>query len=474
MVRECVRSMFEVKRFSGPGVWTSTLVVVAAVAGAAVYEPTCRPRSSQGAMRAMKRHKQVDSSAPIGTWSVHHGVISIMGITLAVAMAMAPTTRDLSVVELWAGVASVVGAAKLQNYKAAGFDLNRCPGVTDMPGENCEDITAPRGFKKAIMPMLRLREGGLLALGPDCSSFTFPNSSRHKRKVGLEVGDLNYEPVNVGNLMVVIALFLCQIALACRVHFALESPLGSCIFRFCGRVCPDFMNMVVADGVERSGRQGVHAQTVARCAYDEGPEPKIQKAYKWLATWPGIKGLNARCKCQQDHRTVGHTNSQGGWSGNLPLLAESASYPKKLGTALPTSWVQGCVAINAAWSNQAVALTWQGPRESVECLPAPEPKKVSNTSGLGPWDVIADAAEAAESGSTAVEPDYGPWSARNSHVQPSAPAATSPSNNSFGPWGGTASAGLSSVKLSWPLGIHRRGSRHAHIWPLGYCLMRNF
>ena len=189
------------------------------------------------------------------------------------------------------------------------------------------------------------------------------------------------------------------------------------------------MNMVVADGVERSGRQCVYAQTVARCAYIEGPEPNIQKAYKWFATWPGIKGLHARCKCQQDHRTVGHTNSQGAWSGNLPLLADLASYPKHRGNCCLTSWLHGCFAINVAWSNQVVALTWQGPRESVECLPAPDPNKVSNTSRLGPWDVIADAAEAAESGSTTVEPDVGPWSSRNSHVQPSALAAASPSNN---------------------------------------------
>ena len=76
---------------------------------------------------------------------------------------------------------------------------------------------------------------------------------------------------------------------------------------------------------------------------------RSKKAYNWLATWPRIEGQNARCKCQQDHRSVGRTNSQGGWSGNLPLLAESASYPKKLGKALLTSWAQGCVAINAAF-----------------------------------------------------------------------------------------------------------------------------
>ena len=46
-----------------------------------------------------------------------------MGTTFAVAMAIAPATRDLSVVELWAGVASVVGLAQLQNFKAVAFDL---------------------------------------------------------------------------------------------------------------------------------------------------------------------------------------------------------------------------------------------------------------------------------------------------------------------------------------------------------------
>jgi len=304
----------------------------------------------------MPKRKQAESGAPIGTWSIHDGVISIMGITLAAAMAMAPATRDLSVVELCAGVAAIVEAARLRNYTAAAFDLNRRPGVTDMPGEDSEDITTLGGFKKAIMLVLRLGEGGLLAMGPDCSSFTFPNSSRHKRKLGIECGDLHYEPVNVGNLMAVIALFLCQLALARRVHFALEMA-SSDMFRFFERVCPGFMEMVVADGAERSGRQGVHGQTVARCPYDESPEPKLQKAYKWLATWPGIKCLNAECKCQQSHRRLGYRTSEGAWSGNVLALAESAAYPKKLGKALLATWMWGCVAISATWSNQALALS---------------------------------------------------------------------------------------------------------------------
>ena len=113
-------------------------------------------------------------------------------------------------------------------------DISRGLGTTDKLGEYVEDITTPGGFKKAVMFVLCLREGGLLALGPDCRFFTFPNSSRHKRKAGLEVGDLNYEPVNIGMLMGVIALLLCQLALARRVHFALKNPPDSCIFRVFG------------------------------------------------------------------------------------------------------------------------------------------------------------------------------------------------------------------------------------------------
>ena len=60
--------------------------------------------------------------------------------------------------------------------------------------------------------------------------------------------------------------------------------------------------MVDANGIERSGRQGVHAQTVARCAYDEGPTPKVQKAYKWLANETGIK--RSECNMQNAIRII--------------------------------------------------------------------------------------------------------------------------------------------------------------------------
>ena len=186
---------------------------------------------------AMHGKKRARSDIPIGTWSVYSGVLTIMGITIAAALAMVPTLCDLQVVELWSGMGAIVAVDKKHNYNTATFDLNQMPGVTDTPRERCEDIIVLEGFQKAISFVLCLGEGALLVLGPDSSSFTFPNSGRHKRHLGHEHGDLLYPPVNVGNLMAVIALFLCQLALARWVHFALENPPDSHMFHFLQSVC---------------------------------------------------------------------------------------------------------------------------------------------------------------------------------------------------------------------------------------------
>merc|ERR1712026_874 len=103
------------------------------------------------------------------------------------------------------------------------------------------------------------------------------------------------------------------------------------------------MKMVIPDSHKF---QGLHAQTVFRCFYDDSPEPKIHKHYKWVATWPGIKALSARCQCKEPHRRLGTRSPDGAWSGNARLLAESAAYPKRLGKALLDSWMQGSIAIS--------------------------------------------------------------------------------------------------------------------------------
>jgi len=414
-----------------------------------------------------KRTKQAQKGAAIGQWTVVGGVICIMGLTLAAALDSAPADRDLDVVELWAGVGSIAGAATRAQYRAAAFDLHRVPGVTDMPGEGCEDLTTMTGFKAAVSLVLRLREGGLLALGPDCSSFTFPNSSRHKRTLHDVLGDTEYLPVSIGNLMAVIAVFLCQLAIVRRAHFALENPGDSHLFRFIEEVFPPWASW-----------RSLHlfSQSVSRCPYDDSPEPKLGKLYKWVSSCPGIKGLNARCKCQGAHRRLGIRRSDGTWCGDCGALAESAAYPMRLGEALIKMWQQHCQPIDADWSRCALVMEWTDPhstKQDTEAAPeasgvgvkksrceVPAPKAASCdgvvSHDLGPWGGSGVAvkksrcqvpAKAAADHDQVESQGFGPWGAIGAGVMES--RCQPPLQGELGPWASGSSASASTADGPW-------------------------
>lgn len=439
-----------------------------------------------------KRTKQAQQGAQIGEWAVVGSAISVMGLTLAAALASAPADRDLDVVELWAGVASVAGAATRAQYRASAFDLHRVPGVTNVPGDDCEDITTMTGFKAAVALVLRLREGGLLALGPDCSSFTFPNSSRHKRSSLNSMGDLSYFPVTIGNLMAVIAVFLCQLALAHKAHFAMENPSDSHLFRFIDDVCPSFWGR----GVEGSQ---LSVQSVPRCPYDDSPEPKLGKVYKWVSSCSGIKGLNLACTCFLQHRKLGirrHPPDGIGiasWSGDLKALAESAAYPQRLGEALITMWQKHCRPISAEWSRRALAMEWTDPRDdsSQDTAAAPEASEVGvkksrrqmpaptvgnhdqadvkksrrqmpaptagnhdqeDSQDLGPWGVVGAGVKESRCKSP-LRGGLGPWSSAGPSTSSSSDStgSSTAASTGYGPWAGSrvmVSATSSTVALT--------------------------
>ena len=426
-------------------------------------------------MGGKSKAKQALPSEPIGLWSVSPaGSICVLGTTIASALASAPVVRDLDVAELWSGVASIAGAADRKGYKAVALDLHRVPGVTDVPGEGCEDITPPQGFDTAINYVLRLREGGLCALGPDCSSFTFPNSSNHKRTKSDAIGALTYKPVAIGNLIAVIALFLCQLCMIRRVHFALENPPDSHMFSFFNMVCPDFMSL----GVQAS-------QTVHRCPYDDAEEPRLFKFYKWIASWLGVKGLNARCQCKVTHTNLGKRTLEGQWSGDSEALLASAAYPVRLGEAMITMWEKHCAPLAHSVSKQALSLQWVDPRgkEDVEksSSPAPCPAKAAkvdnNGADFGPWGSsscavlesgrrgvsglnksLANSASSAGPSSCGVsEASMGPWSQLQTQTSgrstPHAPSlSSSNSTSSWGPWAATSATTSATEPLLGPWG----------------------
>ncbi len=154
-------------------------------------------------------------------------------------------------------------------------------------------------------------------MGPDCSSFTFPNSSRHLRKVDNHWGDLGYMPVLVGNISAIIAMFLFQLALTRGVHCTVENPPDSRIFHFWSETSR-LLTLLQDSGA-------CWSQTVHRCAYDSSRLPRLSKLYKFIGSWQGVKGLNARCTCNGIHRLTGSRDAANKWTGDVLLYTSDAA-----------------------------------------------------------------------------------------------------------------------------------------------------
>lgn len=205
------------------------------------------------------------SGSPAGldrkaAWELCNGELVLFGITIAKALQRQTDFSEyLDVGELFSGVGHIVKAARQNGCNAQGFDLKRSPGETDSRGGSAsEDITCEPGFNNALDLVLRIRQGGLLILAVDCSSFTFPNSNKTRRTHGHEHG-ADYYAATLGNCMAMAAAFLMNVAIARGVHVLVENPPDSHLFKFWQQMCPEML-------------EGLTKQSVARCAFDALPD----------------------------------------------------------------------------------------------------------------------------------------------------------------------------------------------------------
>ena len=139
-------------------------------------------------------------------------------------------TRYIDVLELWSGCFSIGRAAIAQGFTAVPFDKNRIPGTTDVEGEHCEDLLTESGFKHAVSLVLQVRSNGMLAMGPTCATFGFPNSSRCKRSLDNPWGDETYDKVQVGNAECEVCRFFVLLGVARGLFVVLENPPRSWLF----------------------------------------------------------------------------------------------------------------------------------------------------------------------------------------------------------------------------------------------------
>ena len=137
--------------------------------------------------------------------------------------------RNLDVVDLFFGKAAVHCAAAPLSFASTMFDTSRVPGITDTcQADHTEDMSTMAGFMRALRLVLRLKRGGLLVMGPPCSSFVMLNSAKCKRKSANNYwGDETFAPVQLGNLLATAAAFLMTVACLREVEvvvYHLEVP----------------------------------------------------------------------------------------------------------------------------------------------------------------------------------------------------------------------------------------------------------
>lgn len=232
-------------------------------------------------------------------------------------------SRDLDMVELWAGVMSVTFAGRRRGYRAVAFDLVRVPGTSDVPGPKSEDLTSEVGFVNALTLVLRLRVGALLGMSPVCSSFVFSNMVNTKRHKANPQGDVSYPSVAAGNTMAHAAAFFMAVALARGVHFYLENPAGSLMFQFLGPEIRQFPSLRTC--------------IAHRCAYSDEPMgARVLKPYKFLTS--GAWLVPRRCVCGDAGHEPLMLKGRSGVTGNARLMRDSAAYPAALGEHIVAAW----------------------------------------------------------------------------------------------------------------------------------------
>jgi hypothetical protein len=288
-------------------------------------------------------------------------------------------------------------------------------------------------------------------MAPDCRSWIFPNSSNTKRKLTNLSGDLTYDAVVLGNLFANIAIFLMHIAVSRGVHFFIENPASSLIFRFAQ---DEFLKYYfVAKGL------------CNRCAYQNQPDgSRMFKMYKYIASGEWINQAMKKCGCARGHVALMDRDSQGRVTGNANLSV-SAAYPLALGEDLTEAWstaspvptITRCTAPSqhsisalAAGSGSGIerfsfdASPWQEADHLTTAADGPtlgQPLAADNpwaeaTSGDSPWGAATKKAKdkRPRTSATASSPWDSPAAADTPWAGTDIQSATS-SDNGMSPWG---------------------------------------
>ena len=117
--------------------------------------------------------------------------LTFFGITLASVMQdsqLLGLPRDLDVAEIFSQAQSVGNAARDIGLQGQAHD------------KEDGDIRSKAGFYAGLKLIMRLKEGGLLVLAPECKTFGFACRNQHKRTKENVEGDTSWNEVEAGSL----------------------------------------------------------------------------------------------------------------------------------------------------------------------------------------------------------------------------------------------------------------------------------
>ena len=128
--------------------------------------------------------------------------------------------RNIHVADYFAGKSRIARWSELLGLTTVAIDRDHSEHL---------DLCSDEGLATAICTLLRVREGGLCFMGPQCSSWVWLSRSTTKRSAADPDGDVNLPTVKEGNHLNKVVALLVTIAGLAGVSWVIEQP-GSSLF----------------------------------------------------------------------------------------------------------------------------------------------------------------------------------------------------------------------------------------------------
>ena len=254
--------------------------------------------------------------------------ICIFGYTLASILAspyFATLPRDIDVLEVFTVAESVATAARDRGLRAETFDY---------ANSEHHSATEQNGFLQVLTLVMRVREGGLACIAPECSSFSFACVSRTRRCASNFSGDPSCHAVQQGNMLARVAFLLFMVAVSRGVYTCFENPAGSMLFSFLKPHIQAFTE---------SALQACRPMFwyTDRCGF-ANDSPTMKKTYKFMSNGVWFFSAVKKCQCKNGVHLrlmdcVKGKNDKVQINGNQ-FLKKSGLYPTALGAAIVQAW----------------------------------------------------------------------------------------------------------------------------------------